>query len=56
MDIGAHGRNGDGGVFSESLMGQNLEKDKFNVPGDKSYYPEKMTRCHTLWLQMRRFP
>lgn len=35
MDIGAYGKNSDGGILSHSNMGKALEKNKMNVPSDR---------------------
>lgn len=33
IDIGAYGRNSDGGIFSTSEMGKRFQNATFNVPG-----------------------
>lgn len=34
VDIGAYGKNSDGGILSHSNMGKALEKNKINIPSD----------------------
>lgn len=35
VDVGAYGKNRDGGIFSHSNIGKAFEKNKFNVPCDR---------------------
>lgn len=35
IDVGGYGRNSDGGIFEESLIGQKFAKRQFNLPEDK---------------------
>lgn len=35
VDIGAYGKNSDGGILSHSNMGKALEKNKMNIPSDR---------------------
>lgn len=36
VDVGAYGRNGDGGIYASSSLGQMLETDILDVPGPKA--------------------
>ena len=36
VDIGAYGRNSDGGIFAASRIGRLLEKGQFNMPAKAS--------------------
>lgn len=35
VDIGSYGKNSDGGIFAHSKLGQALEHNRLNVPGEK---------------------
>lgn len=34
VDIGAYGKNSDGGILSNSNLGKSLERNKLNIPND----------------------
>lgn len=38
VDIGAYGRRSDGGIFRESLFGQQLDAGQMNIPKPDSFY------------------
>lgn len=40
VDIGAQGRQSDGGVFRNSVMGSAFEQNKMNVPPPNELYPD----------------
>lgn len=35
IDVGGYGKNSDGGIFEESIMGQKFNRGEFNLPHDK---------------------
>lgn len=35
IDVGGYGRNSDGGIFEESVIGQKFKREEFNIPDDK---------------------
>ncbi|XP_074042010.1 uncharacterized protein [Leptinotarsa decemlineata] len=46
LDVGGYGRNSDGGLFEQSIMGQRLDNKTFNVPKDKPLpFQDECTLC-----------
>jgi hypothetical protein len=44
VDIGAYGRQSDGGVFSNSVLGQKLEQGSLQIPGDRRIKNSNITQ------------
>ncbi|XP_060807386.1 uncharacterized protein LOC106138724 [Amyelois transitella] len=36
VDIGAYGKNSDGGIFASSKIGKRIQNNRFNIPSDKA--------------------
>ena len=53
IDVGSYGRNSDGGIYANSLLGKALEEKKLNVP---DAYPMHLSwvQCLMLLLQTQR--
>lgn len=48
VDIGGYGKNSDGGIFQESVMGQMLSNNSFNVPPPKPLLEQNIPTPHVL--------
>ncbi|XP_025420698.1 uncharacterized protein LOC112690816 [Sipha flava] len=44
VDIGAYGKNSDGGILSNSNLGKALERNKLNIPNDQ-YFLDANENC-----------
>ncbi|XP_025997132.2 uncharacterized protein LOC105198590 [Solenopsis invicta] len=50
VDVGAYGGNSDGGIFNESLIGENLKNENLNLPKGTFELPGSQDRTSTFFL------
>lgn len=55
VDIGAYGKNSDGGILSNSNLGKALEKNKLNIPNDQ-YFPDANEKLPLVIIGDEAFP
>ncbi|XP_033610873.1 protein ALP1-like [Cryptotermes secundus] len=55
VDIGAYGKNSDGGIFANSKLGKYLAQKKLNIPEDKPF-PETVTPMPHVIIGDEAFP
>lgn len=48
VDVGAYGRNSDGGIFEKSTLGKLLDQKKLNIPEDKPLIPGSEPLPHVI--------
>jgi len=55
VDIGAYGKNSDGGILSNSNLGKALEKNKLNIPNEQ-YLPSTNEKLPLVFIGDEAFP
>jgi len=55
VDIGAYGKNSDGGILSNSNLGKSLERNKLNIPNDQ-YLPDTNEKLPLVIIGDEGFP
>jgi len=55
VDIGAYGKNSDGGILSNSNLGKALERNKLNIPNDQ-YLPDADEKLSLVIIGDEAFP
>lgn len=55
VDIGAYGKNSDGGILSNSNLGKALERNKLNIPNDQ-YLPDANEKLPLVIIGDEAFP
>jgi len=55
VDIGAYGKNSDGGILSNSYLGKALEKNKLNIPNEQ-YLPSTNEKLPLVVIGDEAFP
>jgi hypothetical protein len=50
VDVGAYGKNSDGGIFGNSNLGKSLQQGTLPVPGNAALPDTSIEACMSLWV------